>query len=66
MAEHLMSKLKHLGLKPRIEGEQHGDWVLVDAGDVIVHLFKPDARTYYNLEKMWSPLEEPSAPVSRL
>ena len=36
-----------------IEGRRLGDWVLVDAGDVIVHLFRPEIRTYYNLEKMW-------------
>ena len=53
MAEHLMSKLKHLGLKPRIEGEQHGDWVLVDAGDVIVHLFRPEVRAFYSIERIW-------------
>ena len=36
-----------------IEGLQQGDWVLIDAGDVIVHLFRPEVRTFYNLEKMW-------------
>jgi ribosome-associated protein len=36
-----------------IEGKRQGDWVLVDAGDVIVHLFRPEIRAYYNLEKMW-------------
>jgi ribosome-associated protein len=39
---------------PRVEGMPHCDWVLVDAGDAIVHIFKPDVRQFYNLEKMWS------------
>ena len=39
--------------KPRIEGLPHCDWVLVDAGDVIVHIFRPEVRDFYNLEKMW-------------
>lgn len=38
---------------PRIEGLPHCDWVLVDAGDIIVHVFRPEVRTFYNLEKMW-------------
>lgn len=37
-----------------VEGKDGGEWVLVDAGDIVVHLFKPDVREYYNLEKMWS------------
>jgi ribosome silencing factor RsfS/YbeB/iojap len=53
MAQHLVTKLKELGLKPRIEGEQHGDWVLVDAGDVIVHLFRPEVRAFYGVERIW-------------
>jgi len=40
--------------KPRIEGLPHCDWVLVDAGDVIVHIFRPEVREFYNIEKMWS------------
>jgi ribosome-associated protein len=39
---------------PRIEGVPHCDWVLLDAGDAIIHIFKPDVRQFYNLEKMWS------------
>src|ERR1700749_3629780 len=39
--------------KPRIEGLPHADWVLVDGGDVIVHIFRPEVREFYNIEKMW-------------
>jgi ribosome-associated protein len=54
MADHLVKKLKDQGLGPvPIEGAERGDWVLIDAGDVIVHLFRPEMRTHYNLEKMW-------------
>jgi ribosome-associated protein len=54
MAEHLVEKLEAKGLKGiRIEGADQGDWVLIDGGDIIVHLFKPEARTLYGLEKMW-------------
>lgn len=54
MAEHLSVKLKEHGLKRvNIEGAGGSDWVLIDAGDIVVHLFKPEARTMYALEKMW-------------
>lgn len=54
MADHVIQAVKDSGLQaPRVEGLQHCDWVLVDAGDVIVHLFRPDVRQFYNLEKMW-------------
>lgn len=54
MADHLVEKLKARGTKHvPVEGKSQGDWVLVDAGDVIVHLFRPDARKHYALEKMW-------------
>jgi len=54
MAQHLREKLHEAGLKRvQIEGANGSDWVLVDAGDIIVHLFKPDARAMYGLEKMW-------------
>ena len=42
------------GANPTIEGEETCDWVLIDAGDVIVHLFRPEVRAFYNIEKMWT------------
>ncbi len=62
MADHLAEKLKagRKGPVP-VEGKSHGDWVLVDGGDVIVHLFRPEVRTFYGLEKMWGALlDEPA------
>ena len=54
MAEHLSEKLHAAGLKRvQVEGSGGADWVLIDAGDIIVHLFKPEARAMYALEKMW-------------
>ncbi len=59
IAEHLARRLKDAGYGTRpVNGAQQGDWVLVDAGDVIVHVFRPEVRDYYNLEAMWS-VEEP-------
>jgi len=55
MATKLAEKIKaEFGRSPRIEGLPTADWVLIDAGDVIVHLFRPEVRTFYNLERMWS------------
>jgi len=60
MAEHLQERLKSTGLGPvRAEGLPQGDWVLIDAGDVIVHLFRPEVRTFYDLEGIWA--EDPTA-----
>jgi len=54
MAQHLSEKLHEVGLKRvQMEGAGGSDWVLIDAGDIVVHLFKPEARTMYALEKMW-------------
>jgi ribosome-associated protein len=54
VAERVIKALKDLGVAaPRVEGLTHCDWVLVDAGDAIVHLFRPEVRQFYNLEKMW-------------
>jgi len=55
LADHVMRALKEAGHgKARVEGLPHCDWVLIDAGDVIVHLFRPEVRTFYNIEKIWS------------
>jgi ribosome-associated protein len=55
MAAKLGEKIKaQFGRNPRIEGLATADWVLIDAGDVIVHLFRPEVRTFYNLERMWA------------
>jgi ribosome silencing factor RsfS/YbeB/iojap len=65
MATHLEEKLHEAGLKRvQIEGATGSDWVLIDAGDIVVHLFKPDSRTLYGLEKMWgSELDDVPPPV---
>ena len=56
MADHLRERIKQAGHPaPRVEGLTQGDWVLVDAGDVVVHVFRPEVRDFYNLEKMWTP-----------
>ena len=55
VADQLVSALREAGFgKPRVEGLPHADWVLVDAGDVIVHIFRPEVREFYNIEKMWA------------
>lgn len=55
MAQKLQEKIKgELGRQTRIEGLPTADWVLIDAGDVIVHLFRPEVRSFYNLERMWA------------
>ena len=61
-AEHLIAKLKGLGIKPSSEGEKHGDWVVIDAGDVVVHLFRPEVRLFYNLERIWA---APAGPAKK-
>ena len=54
IAQKLAERVKQSGRpSPRIEGLPSADWVLVDAGDVIVHLFRPEVRSFYNLERMW-------------
>jgi len=54
MADHLIGKLKQSGSRRvNVEGLNSGDWVLIDAGDIIVHLFRPEVREFYALEKMW-------------
>jgi ribosome-associated protein len=53
IAEHLKEELKKHGINGRAEGLPQGDWVLVDAMDIIVHVFRPEVRAFYNLEQMW-------------
>ena len=63
MAQKLTERIKQeLGRNVRIEGLPIADWVLIDANDVIVHLFRPEVRSFYNLERMWA-FEESSAPA---
>jgi len=58
IAEALSEALKPvLGQTPRTEGKAQGEWLLIDAGDVIVHIFQPEIRAFYQLEKMWMPAE---------
>jgi ribosome-associated protein len=55
VADQVVKALREAGFgKPRIEGLPHADWVLVDGGDVIVHIFRPEVREFYNIEKMWA------------
>lgn len=55
LADHLIKALKASGFGPaRVEGLPNCDWVLIDAGDVVIHLFRPEVRDFYNLEKMWA------------
>ena len=54
VADHLLKALKDAGLgNARVEGLASADWVLIDSGDIIVHVFRPEVREFYNLEKMW-------------
>ncbi len=62
MAQKLQTKIKQqCGRVARIEGLPNADWVLIDAGDVIVHLFRPEVRSFYNLERMWAFGDAPGA-----
>lgn len=64
IAEHLVDRItKETGKKVRAEGKAVGDWVLIDTGDIVVHIFRPDVRSFYNLEKMWggAAIPEPAA-----
>jgi len=62
LANHVRDKLKDAGATILgVEGEQAGDWILVDAGDIVVHVMQPAVRAYYNLEELWAP----EAPLRR-
>ncbi len=65
VADRVLEDLAEAGLPDaRVEGMPHCDWVLIDAGDVIVHVFRPEVRTFYNLEKMWAPARSHGRQVS--
>jgi ribosome-associated protein len=61
LAQHVIEKVKEAGGVAKAEGLGNADWVLIDAGDVIVHLFRPEVRAFYNIEKIWSSAAKPSA-----
>ena len=64
MAQKLTERIKRdLGRNVRVEGLPVADWVLIDAEDVIVHIFRPEVRSFYNLERMWA-FEESAAPAA--
>ena len=64
IADRIVKACRDHGFKaPRVEGQPVNDWVLIDAGDAIVHIFRPDIRQFYNLEKMWAP-ERPAEPLA--
>lgn len=65
IAEHINDRLKaDYGIMSKIEGKNAGDWVLIDTGDVIVHLFRPEVRDFYQLEKLWLPEAGSETPTS--
>lgn len=64
MAEHIVAKLREQGLKAQTEGQKNGDWVLIDAGDVVVHLFRPEVRAFYQIERIWTPAA-PAGPARK-
>ena len=66
MADHLVEKLKGAGIAPSVVGMGQGDWVLIDAGDLIVHLFRPEVRAFYDLEGIWlDPAEDGAQETQR-
>ena len=54
VADRIVEDLRKVGVRARVEGMPHCDWVLIDASDVVVHVFRPEVREFYNLEKMWA------------
>jgi ribosome-associated protein len=54
VADRVVEDLRKAGVRARVEGMPHCDWVLIDASDVVVHVFRPEVREFYNLEKMWA------------
>lgn len=70
LARNVLDQARAAGAKPMgVEGEQEGEWVLVDLRDVVVHIMRPQVRDFYNLEKLWSmesPVAETAAPVASI
>ncbi|MDC3172226.1 ribosome silencing factor [Alphaproteobacteria bacterium] len=63
MANNLIKKYKEMGLRlPSPEGMSNGDWVLIDAKDILIHIFRPEVRDFYSLEKMWIKKQEEVSP----
>jgi ribosome-associated protein len=64
ICDHLITDLKDEKLgSPRVEGQETGDWVLIDTGDIIIHVFRPEIREFYNIEKMWAAPEVDEGPL---
>lgn len=62
IAEKMLERIKTaFAFSAKVEGKDSGDWVLIDAGDVIVHIFRPEVREFYQLEKMWLPAPDYAA-----
>jgi ribosome-associated protein len=65
VADNVVKDLHEAGIRNvKVEGQSNCDWVLIDTGDIIVHVFRPEVRTFYNLEKMWSDFKPESGRVS--
>lgn len=64
MAQKLLERIKQAGGSARVEGLTNADWVLIDTGDIIVHLFRPEVRSFYNLERMWAVGEDAPAALT--
>ena len=55
LADHVVRRLKEFGAgRARVEGLPNADWVLIDTGDIVIHLFRPEVRAFYNLERIWA------------
>ncbi|WP_333908206.1 ribosome silencing factor [Thalassococcus lentus] len=64
LSDKVEEELKHShGLLTKVEGKSSGDWVLIDAADVVVHVFRPEVREFYQLEKMWLPAGDAAEPA---